>query len=67
MEHLDIDASVVLALALLASIRHLVRAGFTTLRICLEEYDEFRAWLRRRRQHASHGCGMGSLDEREEI
>jgi hypothetical protein len=42
----DVNQTVVLIIALLASLNRLVRLLFASARLCVREYLAFRAWLR---------------------
>lgn len=46
METFDVNASVLVAVAVLVSLARLVQVVFATLRTCVREYYAFRVWLR---------------------
>ena len=45
MDIREFDSSLLIVVALLVSLARLVRIVFATLRACVWEYLEFRAWL----------------------
>jgi len=51
----DFTQTVVLTIALLASLNRLVRLIFASLRLCIREYCAFRAWLREFRRDMRNG------------
>ena len=52
MERVDFDYTVYVLVALLVSLGRLARVVFGTLKICLQEYYDFRQWLRARRRQS---------------
>jgi hypothetical protein len=46
MDMPDLNHTLLLLIALLVSLTRLVRLLFTALRVCVEEYCEFREWLK---------------------